>query len=978
MRKNLRKVVSVAMAAVLTFTAAGAGTWSSQAQAAQQPDFATGTLVSSTSRVAVHDPSIVYGNDGYYYIFGSHMAWAKTKDLVNWSTVTNNINTNYATIFATPGTWAAKGSSSYDISGNLWAPDVIYNPTMGKWCMYMSVNGSNYCSSIALATADSINGPYTYKGTIVYSGFLASGTRSYTYTDYQKATGSTDVSRFLSNGSWNSAYGTNAIDPCVRFDENGDLWMSYGSWFGGIYMLKLDVNTGLRDYDYTYSTVTDESDAYMGIKLAGGYGLSGEGSYITYDEETGYYYMYLSYCGLDATDSFSGYHLRMYRSENITGPYVDAAGNSSIYTAYWDNQSLHGVKLFGNYAFSSMSGNGQLSTNGYMSGGHNSAFVDGDGQHYLVYHTRFNNGTEWHEVRVHQQFMNEDGWLVTAPYEYRGSEISETGYDKSEIVGTYEFINHGLAAATEYTDMLDTMEVMLLGDGTIAGDVSGTWSMQEGNYYATMEIGGITYKGVFFKQYDESSSHKEVMTFSLIGDNNTSIWGSKITGSLANVKSAIDSMFQDVITGNMAIPDFGDAQVTFTTDSAALSVSEDGSKLVYLAQAENTVVNVTAKITINGTTSSYTVQALVRGYMDTEAEENMVAGYDFESSTFWDISGNGNQLTSYGVYATTDSERGYVASFDGDTSYIQLPAAVTDSDDFTFIAWVKSVKNNAWERVFDFGDSEGNSIFLTTHGYNPECLRAAFAVDSAEQRANSSVIVQTGEWMHLAVTVDSANQRISLYLNGQLVDTNTVPWNITDVFNGNRNYLGKSQYSADTNFWGYMDDVAVFSTALGSEEIQYYMNNGFEPTALALEDNTDVLVTTPDTYIEFWNDDAIRYCESENSAIVKVCEYGTLKGISEGVTNVTVSLDNGITKTVSVKVEEDTEVQYGDVNTDGVINVLDMEKIQKHLLQIELLDEQELASADVVGFDGTLSVLEMEKIQKHILDIGKIVQITAE
>ena len=112
------------MTAVMTLTAVGFTTGTTVKAA----DFATGSKVSRTNaRVAVHDPSVVDGQDGYYYIFGSHMAWARSKDLLNWSTFTTNINSNYRTIFATPGNWAARGGGSYDISGNLWAPDVIYN-----------------------------------------------------------------------------------------------------------------------------------------------------------------------------------------------------------------------------------------------------------------------------------------------------------------------------------------------------------------------------------------------------------------------------------------------------------------------------------------------------------------------------------------------------------------------------------------------------------------------------------------------------------------------------------------------------------------------------------------------------------------------------------------------------------------------------------------------------------------------------------
>ena len=39
------------------------------------------------SEVSVHDPSVVRGDDGSYYIFGSHLAVAKSDDLMNWTYV---------------------------------------------------------------------------------------------------------------------------------------------------------------------------------------------------------------------------------------------------------------------------------------------------------------------------------------------------------------------------------------------------------------------------------------------------------------------------------------------------------------------------------------------------------------------------------------------------------------------------------------------------------------------------------------------------------------------------------------------------------------------------------------------------------------------------------------------------------------------------------------------------------------------------
>ncbi|MCB8829816.1 endo-alpha-(1-_5)-L-arabinanase, partial [Escherichia coli] len=73
----------------------------------------------------------------------------------------------------------------------------------------------------------------------------------------------------------------------------------------------------------------------------------------------------------------------------------------------------------------------------------NSAFIDEDGRQYLVYHTRFNNGTENHSPRVHQMLMNEDGWPCELPYQTQGETVSGTGYETDAVVGRYFVINQG-------------------------------------------------------------------------------------------------------------------------------------------------------------------------------------------------------------------------------------------------------------------------------------------------------------------------------------------------------------------------------------------------------------------------------------------------------------------------------------------------------------------------------------------------------
>lgn len=505
------------------------------------------------SRAVVHDPSIVKDPaTDTYYIFGSHLAFAKTKDFISWQMFRNNINTDYNELFKEPWAWASAATTTSGLSGMMWAPDVIWNETMQKWCMYMSINGDNWCSSICLLTADNIEGPYEYVGEVVYSGM----NNPKTDVDETK----TDIYKVLGEGADLERYGQtsfsciNAIDPCVRYDENGDLYMSYGSWSAGIYMLKLDKETGLRDYSTTYETERDVSDAYFGIKIAGGYYNSGEGSYIIHTN--GYYYLFMSYAGLEAA---KGYQMRIYRSKEITGPYVDQNGVSAIWKKGEDiKKTGYGVKIFGSY---DMSGLAKVQ----VAQGHNSALVDDDGKIYLVYHTRFqsdNGKNEGHQVRVHQLFVNEDDWLIAAPYEYSGEELSEDGYPAEDVCMTYDFIYHeptkfyqvvgdvqlGIAGSETVTTKTQEVKkemvvahrqaivdfsityshegaekVALHTDGTVTGDYTGTWKFTEGSN-VEMVLDGVTYKGVFLKQQDESIARNMRMTFTMLG-NNITVWG---------------------------------------------------------------------------------------------------------------------------------------------------------------------------------------------------------------------------------------------------------------------------------------------------------------------------------------------------------------------------------------------------------------------------------------------------------------------
>lgn len=504
-------------------------------------------LEGKISRVSVHDPSIFRevdeNGEAVYYIFGTHITSAKSDNLVDWNVFTNGYqrqnNTHYGDLSANleeSFKWA--GEDDADCKGGyaVWAPDVVYNESYvnedgskGAYMIYYSAS-STYCrSAIGYAVSDKVEGPYEYRGTLVYSGFTQTSSKD-NRSDVDKIWTNTNIDELMAEGRiqgeyntiwgtnrYNTDYAPNAIDPTIFTDTEGNMWMCYGSWSGGIYLLEINPETGDAIYPGTDGTTEDGRviDKYFGTRIAGGHTISGEGPYILYDDKTEYYYLYTTYNFLD---SVSGYNMRLFRSKTPQGPYVDAVGNNAVFESAATNQYQIGIKVMGNYTLSNVN-------KGYRSPGHCSAFIDEDGQRYLIYHTRFESSGEFFEVRVHQQFMNEDGWPVTAVFENRNDVISETGYDKHEIVGVYEFINHGTSSDGASVRKPDT--VILLEDGTISGDYTGTWLEKDDSYLATFEIDGVTYNGIFFMQHDELTPSQPVMTFSAIGNNNETIWGVK-------------------------------------------------------------------------------------------------------------------------------------------------------------------------------------------------------------------------------------------------------------------------------------------------------------------------------------------------------------------------------------------------------------------------------------------------------------------
>jgi len=121
----------------------------------------------------------------------------------------------------------------------------------------------------------------------------------------------------------------NAIDPNLILDEKGRAWLSFGSFWSGIKMRKLDRKTGKLSSDDTkvYSLASRyRPEHYDPAKpgLPPDYQAI-EAPFIVRHGD--YYYLFVSY-DLCCRGTKSTYHTLVGRSKEVTGPYLDAAGKN--------------------------------------------------------------------------------------------------------------------------------------------------------------------------------------------------------------------------------------------------------------------------------------------------------------------------------------------------------------------------------------------------------------------------------------------------------------------------------------------------------------------------------------------------------------------------------------------------------------------------------------------------------------------------
>jgi arabinan endo-1,5-alpha-L-arabinosidase len=244
-----------------------------------------------------HDPSIAReGNT--YYVFATTMNAKEgqfpircSHDLLAWKLCGQVFNKIPAWIHAASPT-----------TKELWAPDISY--FQGRFHLYYAYSafGVN-TSGIALATNKTLD-PQSPK---------------YHWRDEGLVLKSTLKDNF------------NAIDPNIVFDEKGQPWLSFGSFWGGIKMRRIDPVTGKPSsadpklYSLAARVKPEHPEPPKPGLPADWQAI--EAPFIVHHGD--YYYLFVSF-DLCCRGTKSNYRTMVGRSAQVTGPYLDASGKPML------------------------------------------------------------------------------------------------------------------------------------------------------------------------------------------------------------------------------------------------------------------------------------------------------------------------------------------------------------------------------------------------------------------------------------------------------------------------------------------------------------------------------------------------------------------------------------------------------------------------------------------------------------------------
>lgn len=779
----------------------------------------------------LHDPSIVKV-DGTYYLFGSHLAAAKSSDLMTWtevSSISANNLVDESPLFDTYTSEIAEGIAWTDgFTGN-WAADVIESPNGKFWFYYNHCGQDNpdtpefdeVCwnrSYLGLAVADNIEGPYEDQGIFIRSGYREGELEMYPVEGIT---------------AYNQAVHPNAIDPAAFYDKDGNLWMVYGSYSGGIFILAMDETTGMPEPGQGY-----------GKHLVGGDFNAIEGSFVIYSPESGYYYLFWSNGGFDDE---GGYNIRVARSTTPDGPYLDAAGNDVVNARVNNNM---GVKLMGGFNFDSPLG--ELATEwGYRSPGHNSALYDEElDKHLLFLHTRFPADQQphanAHAVRVHEMWVNEDGWLVASPERFAPIE-GENYVDPLDIEGDYRLILQGNDTNTEVKQSvyIRLTQAGHIFKGNVSGEYTGSYEIHESDSYITLNLEGVSYKGLIKWQWNTGDERLEPV-ISAMNAAGEMVWAQQLEEKssaqlIDDIRTAMADYFPSenalLEGGALALSSKGPrgAVITWSSSNEYL-IRRTGQIYQGAADSGDQTVTMTAHVSYRGNeadiSESVTVKALEAINLETLAALPLRAHFSFDdtlaeagtliddSITFNDGVAATNVAGDIATAKYVDGQVGRAVNLDG-TFGVLLDPRIIDGDEYTVSFWLNQQQNLSFRpALFSARSPDRWQSFLPTSWNNGLMMWSHWLEDDGSfpwfDGTTSVVPYPINEWHHVAYTYNAGSLKI--FYDGRLVGSAEGLEDMhSDKPDGSIITLGLNYW--DPAIIAQFDELKIYDKALTVEEI---------------------------------------------------------------------------------------------------------------------------------------------------------------
>lgn len=299
--------------------------------------------------VSAHDPVMIKeGNTYYVYCTGRGISVYSSTDLKKWK--------KEPPVFQKAPDWTFQEVEGF--RGHIWAPDIHHYDD--KYYLYYSISsfGKNN-SAIGLATNVTLD-PSS--------------------PDYKWVDEGMIVRSVPGRDLWN------AIDPNVVTDEQGYPWMTFGSFWSGMKLVKLIPNrTSLAEPQEWYTVARRERDSYADDRKAGDAAI--EAPFIFKKDSTFYLFVSWDYC---CRGENSTYKVVVGRSEDIRGPYLDKNGKAMS------------------------EGGGSLVIEGderWAGIGHNSAYTL-DGKDYFICHGYDSEEDGRARLIIREMTWSKDGWPV--------------------------------------------------------------------------------------------------------------------------------------------------------------------------------------------------------------------------------------------------------------------------------------------------------------------------------------------------------------------------------------------------------------------------------------------------------------------------------------------------------------------------------------------------------------------------------------